>query len=135
MTAIWDTLGSVSYKLSENFEPKKADKLKMIITKIYECIKQEPEYQKLTEWYTKANLLVAMKEVIDEKQWDKLTCDLVHQIITVLHDFDHKDLPFKGKSRFGHHTEMVLTQRKNKKIMKGLENMYYNSWWNGDFEE
>jgi len=137
MTAIWDTIGGKARQLTENFDEEQIIKLKTVISELFECIKQEPEYSDLKFYFNgkKDNdVLQVLESAIHTDKWNESVCKWIQEVVSRLHDFDHMNQPFKNKDCYGHHTEKVIIQSKNKKIVKAIKKIYYESWWKGELD-
>jgi len=119
MTAIWDTLGSAALSLMTSPDSEAQDRLLRALRMIYEAIQYVPEYDNrfiLVMSDGGGTVSLNLKDALRRLFGDSFDAALAHDIIQVLHDFDHesyeKRLLVNGKLQYGHHTEQLLRTRK-----------------------
>ncbi|MCJ7424995.1 hypothetical protein MUP01_12125 [Candidatus Bathyarchaeota archaeon] len=119
MTVIWDTLGTAALDLGKTSDDEAQDKLLHALRLIYEAIQYVPEYddrfiQVMSD--SGGTVSLCLKQALRRLFGDSFNPFLAHDIIQILHDFDHesheKRLLVNGKLQYGHHTEQLLRTRK-----------------------
>lgn len=136
MTAIWDKLSFISNVDDHEFNQDKINRLRSVMDAIYNVIKDRPEYQNetvrlyLSDGKEVHKLVELLKEILKVVTWTKKECNINYEIVQVLHEFDHKDVPLDGKRTMGHHTEQLFMKRINKPFLNAIKNIHYDVWWN-----
>lgn len=128
MTAIWDRLSSKSQSLANEFDEGQGEKLRFVLTEIYDVIKFHDEYKNtvaLLGYIKKTNLLEILRAITKDK-FDKSACDHAYHIIEALHDFDHE--------HDGHHTEQLIMKDKKKTGQQMLLDISNDWWWKGEVD-
>jgi len=95
------------------------DHLKAAMQAIAKTLMDRKEYNTLMVYASGKSK--SFKEAL-QSILDNYDVYVVHEVIQILHDFDHMDIPVHGRETYGHHTEVVLIMRKNRKYLNIVQN-------------